>query len=475
MDFKSEPSVEDVKETFFEESPYNSGVEDFMAENITFEPTSDIDHVLKSARSCKITVQNGEEKDLIDNNFKVGYDDYLKVGDKKSQVRQNSDREAMIRLLMIGEHKFTVGEQTNQAEKEKVEKSKVMQNRDREEKVMWQECKRESDEEPTQERESGEEPTQERESDEEPKQETQPEKLVEFGNSPVVWIKEPSPERLVNGKKTKYYFMPEGSFDKGSPYKCLMCAYMSKSRWDVKLHFHKVHLKEKLYRCIECDFRQEKWHKVLAHWNRIHNPDREDLLKFVCEACGKKYRHQGELKVHVFVHGESKYPCKYCGKGLKSPYAQKNHETERHENERKPCGMCGKMLAGKAAVKEHERVVHFNERTVDCGFCEKTLKCKRNLQLHMESVHGTVEKAHHCHVCNGKFRVASLLKNHVETVHEKTRLFPCPFCKTVLSNKNRFKLHSKRLHKGSDLPLEFKEQQMKSRINNLCVKVIADK
>ena len=137
--------------------------------------------------------------------------------------------------------------------------------------------------------------------------------------------------------------------------------------------------------------------------------------------------------------------------------------------------MCGKMLAGKAVVKEHERVVHFNDRTVDCGFCEKTLKTKRNLQLHMQSVHGTVEKTHHCHICNTKFRVASLLKNHIETVHEKSRLFPCPFCKSVLSNKNRFKLHSKRLHRGSDLPQELKEQLMKTRITNLCVKVSAGK
>ena len=133
------------------------------------------------------------------------------------------------------------------------------------------------------------------------------------------------------------------------------------------------------------------------------------------------------------------------------------------------------MLASKAVVKEHERVVHFNDRTVDCGFCEKTLKTKRNLELHMQSVHGTMEKSHHCHICNAKFRVASLLKKHIETVHEKSRLFQCPYCKTVLSSKDRFKLHSKRLHKGSDLPQELKEELMKSRMKNFCVKVSAEK
>ena len=243
----------------------------------------------------------------------------------------------------------------------------------------------------------------------------QVENQVEVGKTPVVWIKDPSPERLVNGKKTKYYFMPEGNFGKGAPYKCLICDYKSKSKSDVRLHFHKKHLREKLYKCIGCDFRQVASGPVVTHWNQIHNPNREDQLKFVCETCGKKYQQPGELKVHVFVHGESKFPCKHCGKRFKSPWALKSHETESHEKEPEPCGMCGKMLSGKT-VKEHERVVHFNERTVDCGECEKTLKTKRNLQLHMEAVHGTVEKAHQCQVCNGKFRVASLLKNHIETV-----------------------------------------------------------
>ena len=85
---------------------------------------------------------------------------------------------------------------------------------------------------------------------------------VEVGKTPVVWRKDPSPERLANGKKTKYYFMPEGNFEKGSPYKCLICDYKSKSKSYLRLHFHKEHLKEKLYKCIASDFRQEKCQQV---------------------------------------------------------------------------------------------------------------------------------------------------------------------------------------------------------------------
>ena len=63
------------------------------------------------------------------------------------------------------------------------------------------------------ERRAHEEPEQEGEGNE-PKEET--EKKVEVGDKPVLWLKEPSPKRLVNGNKAKY-FLPAGNFKKGPP------------------------------------------------------------------------------------------------------------------------------------------------------------------------------------------------------------------------------------------------------------------
>ena len=151
----------------------------------------------------------------------------------------------------------------------------------------------------------------------------------------------------------------------------------------------------------------------------------------------------------------------------------KTHIEAVHLKIKHPCNICGKMLSCAKDVKDHERVVHFNEDTVDCELCGKTLKTKRNLQLHMRTIHGTLEKNHHCHICEAQFRVASLLKKHIETVHEKTRLFPCPFCSTVLSCKEKFKLHSQRLHQGREMPPELREQVMKPRIENFRVKTNA--
>ena len=419
---KEEPTLVDVKGTFLTEIDFKD--DEATGQLDDFGSESDYGARIKPKR--KSLVEDREDEDVNDNIFDSG------LLSEPSSSEESGD-----------EYK---------PKQSKEAAADLKRKKERERKRLW--------------RKEGKKPKK-------PKKDKKLEKATKVSNTPVVWIKEPSPERLLNGKKTKHYFMPEGSFEEGPPYKCLVCDYKSKLTRNLRLHFHRIHVKEKLYKCIECDMRGVDWSCILNHWNRLHNPNREELLKFVCETCGKKYEIGSELKTHVLAaHGGADYPCKYCGKGFKTPNQRKAHEGS-HEKEPAPCNICGKMLACAKDVKEHERVVHFNEDTVDCELCGKTLKTKRNLQLHMRTIHGTLEKNHHCHICEARFRVASQLKKHIETVHEKTRLFPCPFCSTVLSCKEKFKLHSQRLHQGREMPPELREQVMKPRIENFRVKTNA--
>ena len=268
-----------------------------------------------------------------------------------------------------------------------------------------------------------------------------------------VWIKEPSPERFRNGVKTDEFFMSEDVAAKGPPYSCLMCKYSSPHKRYVKLHFQTKHSKERLYKCVECGVPKVSQSGVVAHWQRMHHPNKQEIFKHVCDICGKMYSIPSELKIHKLTHNEATLACKYCGKTFKKEVLRKNHEM-RHENEKVPCNICGKVLASAKDARDHELTVHENFFAIDCEVCGQTLKCKSNLKIHMAGVHGTQVKNHHCHICGASFRANGLLQKHVETVHEKSRQFPCPYCTTVLSSKAKFKLHSQRMHKGMELPEE---------------------
>jgi transcription elongation factor Elf1 len=134
------------------------------------------------------------------------------------------------------------------------------------------------------------------------------------------------------------------------------------------------------------------------------------------------------------------------------PIQDKQPKKRGRPLERVPCDICGKILVGASKAKYHAVEVHSNYNSVDCDICGKTLKNKGNQKLHILSAHEKYEKPYQCHICTMSFRVKSMLQNHIETVHDKSRQFQCPYCEIILSNKFRFNRHSKRRHGGINLP-----------------------
>jgi len=265
------------------------------------------------------------------------------------------------------------------------------------------------------------------------------------------FVKDPSPDRFVNGVKTDVYFLSPETASTGPPYSCISCEYGSVSKRNVKVHFRRKHNKEKLYRCKNCEKKFYNSSEVVDHWKRIHGKS-EDFLKCVCDICGKMFPRPGELKVHELLHSGIEYICKFCGKSFKSPEYLNGHE-KLHTTDRVACKTCGKTFTSQKGVENHELRIHTNTVVgIPCDLCGKILKSKDNLKLHIQLLHNEVERKFSCDYCELFFRVPSQLKRHVQTVHEKSTQFSCPYCGQILSSKNKFKRHSQRKHGGAELP-----------------------
>jgi KRAB domain-containing zinc finger protein len=236
-----------------------------------------------------------------------------------------------------------------------------------------------------------------------------------------------------------------------------MCPYSSTNKEAIKIHFKRKHAKEKPFKCLVCGVAKFRKYAVLDHWQRVHSKGQDKLLEHVCDICGKRFTCPSELSTHTMVHNYPTFICRVCGKPFKTAKYLKTHE-KRHTEVRVPCNKCGKILAGANEAKQHEEAVHSSKSSVDCDVCGKTLKCKTNLKLHISTMHDQPEKPHHCQICKSSFRVQSILQKHIETVHEKSRQLQCPYCETLISNKDRFKRHSKRKHGGIKLPQDLGEQ-----------------
>ena len=62
-----------------------------------------------------------------------------------------------------------------------------------------------------------------------------------------------------------------------------------------------------------------------------------------------------------------------------------------------------------------------------CDICKKSLSSKKNLNLHIQSVHEKIKKFK-CGICKKLLSTKTTLNSHILTIHKKIRAFQCEIC-----------------------------------------------
>ena len=201
-------------------------------------------------------------------------------------------------------------------------------------------------------------------------------------------------------------------------------------------------------------FKDEIWkHEKIFH---------SDMRKYSCRFCHKKFKRGHHLKSHTYSnHGtdEKGQPvkdlkaCKFCDKkflyACKLNAHQLAHSNEilqskTHAKSQKyfPCKFCGKYLKTKENLKRHEIDIHTETGSIPCTICSMKFKRKYSLEKHLLTVHDKrryIDKLNICKICNKKFVYEVELLNHQRS-HSDEKPFKCDRC----SNKYKLKSHLKR-------------------------------
>ncbi|KAJ8715663.1 hypothetical protein PYW07_010145 [Mythimna separata] len=171
-------------------------------------------------------------------------------------------------------------------------------------------------------------------------------------------------------------------------------------------------------KCPVCD-RNIKESDFKLHLEKHNGP----LPRYVCEKCGKVFKHPSAFKTHCLTHGsELKYKCQFCPyRGLHQALLKIHVRTHTGDYNYK-CTECPARFITKSNLTKH-----LNRHKGICAFkceeCNKGFYAKRDLEKHVRNIHMFV-KHHVCEYCGKAYGHRDNMLSHQLKVHKREKIMP---------------------------------------------------
>ena len=124
------------------------------------------------------------------------------------------------------------------------------------------------------------------------------------------------------------------------------------------------------------------------------------------------------------------------------------------------CKFCNKIFSSPIWMKKHLELWHgtveYNpKKKVTCNLCGSNVRFFY-LKRHIKEVHTKELRVHDCEMCDRTFSRPNILIDHIKSVHEKIKKFPCDFCPYKSFQRNSLKKHVEIWHCDSPRERNYK-------------------
>jgi len=204
-------------------------------------------------------------------------------------------------------------------------------------------------------------------------------------------------------------------------------------------------------------------HIALVHREKAHlHP--ETIYKKKCSDCDERFFNCQDLDKHTrSSHGKNHrfWRCNFCKEKFPSKSYLRSHRILLHKKEIAESGLsgvvknflcpyCEKLLKSKGGVNLHitkahgEKLSQHPEITFNylCQFCQQNFYGKGDFDTHNAAHHGQEIR---CNFCDDSFKTKAKRSTHIDALHKDEKHL-CYYCSKVFKTKHAVSAHIKKVH-----------------------------
>ena len=156
-------------------------------------------------------------------------------------------------------------------------------------------------------------------------------------------------------------------------------------------------------------------------------PDKSVIKQFKCDFCSYSNQFKCKFLKHTFAHSKEKLFKRLHGLQTfsQNPCLKSDIRIKKTKKKLYECAKCDKKFKYLSWLKNHVLSIHDKSKPFVCEVCGFQSFRKANLERH-KLIHSDV-RDFQCRYCNKKFITATNLKSH-ERVHTGEKPFKCKEC-----------------------------------------------
>ena len=189
------------------------------------------------------------------------------------------------------------------------------------------------------------------------------------------------------------------------------------------------------YPCSMCSFQFKTEWLLQKHLVKVHDQEKQNLKTLQCDYCDVILKNGTHLLNHIKLKHPEAYPEEY-----KIRMANK-----------KSCDLCeNQKPLNPLSLAIHKSIFHLqkdpnNSKKILCRMCQKSVRGKDPLRIHIKMVHFNV-KPPQCDVCSAYFPMMCDLRSHLKSTTCSRDPIPCGHCNEKFLKKTDLRSHQSRVH-----------------------------